>query len=107
MNIDYDVLIVDRPKDIIDEIVEAMTDALSISSECVPIGNISVPKEELKKRILSMNQFHIEYICDSLQKNTTEIKNISAYLLSCIYKASSHINLHYLSMVNHDKKYNN
>lgn len=106
-NIDYDVLIAERRKDIIDEIVEAMTDALSISSEYVEIGNITVPKEELKKRILSMNQFHIEYICDSLQKNTTEIKNISAYLLSCIYKASSHINLHYLSMVNHDIKYNN
>lgn len=107
LNIDYDVLISQRQREIIDEIVEAMLDALSRTSEYVSIGNITVPREELKKRILSMNQFHIEYIYDSLQKNTTEIKNISSYLLSCIYKASSHINLHYLSKVNHDRKYRN
>jgi hypothetical protein len=32
---------------------------------------------------------------------------MSAYLLACIYRATAHINLHYMSMVNHDMKHNN
>ena len=103
-NISYDALIGDRRKEIIDEIVNAMVDALSMNCETVPIGKISVTKEELNRRILNMNQFHIEYICDSLQKNTSNIKNMSAYLLSCIYRATSVINVHYDSMVRYDLK---
>lgn len=107
INVSYDALITDRPKEKVDEIIDAMVDALSISKEYVEIGNIIVPSEELKERVLSMNQSHIEYICDGLTNNTTDIKNMSAYLLACIYRATAHINLHYMSMVNHDMKHNN
>lgn len=103
-NISYNALILDRRKEIIDEIVNAMVDALSMNCQNVSIGKISVTKEELNKRILNMNQSHIEYICDSLQKNTSSIKNMSAYLLSCIYRATSVINIHYDSMVRYDLK---
>lgn len=103
-NISYDALITDRRKEIIDEIVIAMVDALSMNCETVPIGKISVPKEELNRRILNMNQSHVEYIYDGLQRNKSNIKNMAGYLLSCIYRATSVINVHYDSMVRCDLK---
>lgn len=101
-NIDYDALIETRHREIIDEIVSAMANVMVTSKELIFISGEYVPKDEVKRRFLSLNQFHIEYVYDSLAKNKTDIKNMSAYLLTSLYRASDCMNLHYRSMVNCD-----
>ncbi len=102
LNIDYDALILDRQKEIIDEIVSAMANNICSTKEFIIISGEYVPKEEVKRKLLSLNQFHIEYVYDCLAKNKTDIKNMSAYLLTTLYRAPDCMNLHYRSMVNCD-----
>ena len=101
-NVDYDTLIVERQKELIDEIIASMVNALCIEDEFIRIGKLYVPREEIKEKFLSMNQIHIEYIYDSMMKNTSSVKDMSSYLLTAIYRASNIINLHYRAMANHD-----
>ena len=39
---------------------------------------------------------------DSLQKNTTEVRNMKQYLLTVLFNAPTTISNHYTSQVNHD-----
>lgn len=101
-NIDYDALIETREREILDEIVSVMANVMVSSKELIFISGEYVPKDEVKRRFMSFNQFHIEYVYDCLAKNKTDIKNMSAYLLTTLYRASDCMNLHYRSMVNCD-----
>jgi len=103
-NIGYDVLIEDRNKNIVDEIVDAMLNAICSTKEFITISGNNIPKEEVKRKFLAMDMTHIEYVCDAFEKTTTDIKNIHAYLLTALYRATSYINLHYQAMVKHDLK---
>jgi hypothetical protein len=101
-NINYDILIVGKNSDIIDEIVDAMVNAVCSSKEFITISGNCIPQAEVKKRFLTMDMDHIEYVYDSLSKNTTSVKNIHAYLLTTLYRAAGCITLHYQAMAKHD-----
>jgi len=101
-NVDYEVLIGQYHKDIIDEILASMVNAISSpQKECLISGHM-IPTEEIKRRFLSMKQYHIEYVYNSFMKNKSSIKNISAYILTSIYRAYDTVSLHYQNMANHD-----
>ena len=104
-NIGYDILTEDYSADIIDEILTAMVNAICTKREFIRISGEDIPAVEVKRRFLQMNMTHIEYICDSLRKNKTPVKNMSAYLLTSIYRASDCISLHYQNIVNYDMNY--
>ena len=55
-----------------------------------------------EKQLLKINSEHIEYVLDCIKKNTTKIKNIKAYMLTCIYNAPQTISSFYTAEVNHD-----
>lgn len=103
-NIDYDVLIKSYPKDIIDEIVSVMTNAVCSSRKYITIGGESIPQNEVKNKLLSINQSHIEYVCDCLNRTSTNVKNINSYVLTCLWRAADNISIHYKLMVNHQKQ---
>ena len=43
-----------------------------------------------------------QYVFDCLRKNTTEIRNIRAYLLTALYNAPATISNYYQAAVQHD-----
>ncbi len=47
-------------------------------------------------------QRHIRFVMDSLQKNTTEVRNMKQYLLAVLFNAPTTISNHYTAQVNHD-----
>ena len=47
-------------------------------------------------------QAALEYVLDCIKKNTTKIRNIKAYMLTCIYSAPQTISSYYTAEVNHD-----
>lgn len=103
-NIDY-ACFVDRyhRPDMVDEIVELMADVMALPDDSmVRIAGVERPVTVVKSRFMELDQMHIEYVLDCLQKNTSKVENIRGYLLTALYNAPMTIENYYHAAVNHD-----
>ena len=104
-NIDYEILSEQHNRydiNMLDEIVETMIDYICGKRESVKIGGAEYPHEVVKSRLLKLDSSHIEYVIDCINKNTTKISNIRAYLLAALYNAPATIDHYFKTLVNHD-----
>jgi len=101
-NIEYDHLILQYGRERMDEIVEVMMDAVCTRKEYIRVDGDEKPAEVVKNRLLKLDQSHIEYVFDRLDKNTSKVYNIKAYLLTTLYNAPATIDHYYRAEVNHD-----
>ena len=102
-NIGYDRLMDDsRYNDTLPEIVELITDTICGSRKSIRIAGADYPIEAVRSRLLQLNQEHIEFVLDAMQRNTTQIKNMKAYLLTALYNAPLTITSSYESQANYD-----
>ena len=65
-------------------------------------GGEEIPAEQVKGRFLSLDYGHLEYVFDCLRRNTTQIRNIRAYLLTALYNAPVTMSPYYQAAVQHD-----
>ena len=86
----------------LDEIVDIILDTLCSRKRTIRIAGEDFPAEAVKSRLLKLNDGHIEYVLECLDKNTTAIRNIRSYILTASYQAPSTINNYYAACVNHD-----
>ena len=104
-NIEYDCL-VQRcrlgEQQQLDEIVALIVETISIERENITISGVKYPYQFVKSRLLLLEESHIEYVLDCLHENTREIKNIKAYLLTCLMNSITTIGNYYQAKVNHD-----
>jgi hypothetical protein len=84
----------------INEIVDVMVDMLYPESSMVRIGDGEFPHEVVKSRLAKITSEHVIYILDCLDRNTTKIINMSAYLRKTIYNAPTTYNNYVTSDVN-------
>ena len=101
-NIDYEILSERYTDGMLDELVSVMAEAICSKSKTVRIGGNELAREVVKSQLLKINGEHIEYVLDCIKKNTTKIRNIKAYMLTCIYSAPQTISSYYTAEVNHD-----
>ena len=102
-NIGYDRLMDDsRYNDTLPEIVELITDIICGSRKSIRIAGADYPIEAVRSRLLQLNQEHIEFVLDAMQRNTTQIKNMKAYLLTALYNAPLTITSSYQSQASYD-----
>lgn len=104
-NIDYDSLIAScgaGDREYVEEILDLLTETVSIERETVCIAGAEYPFQMVKGKLLKLNYGHIQYVLECLHKNTTKVRNIRAYLLTCLFNAPSTINSYYRAEVNHD-----
>ncbi len=103
-NIDYDILLTDRPNDeeTLEGYVEMMAEACCTRRDFVHIGGNDIPSGAVKKRFLKLNREHIVYVLDCMKENTTLVRNIKAYILAALYNAPLTICAYYAALVNHD-----
>ena len=101
-NIDYEALKEQVDSQRLDEIIDIMLECICSSSQSMIIGRKAVPTELVRSRFLKIDSSHIEYVLSCLDKNTTKIRNIKAYLMTALYNAPSTINSYYTAEVNHD-----
>lgn len=104
-NIEYDIKkqsMSSEDQKYVDEIVELMVETLCIKKDSILIAGAEYPCQLVKSKLLKIDSSHIEYILWSLKKNTTKIRNIKAYLLTCIFNAPSTMHNFYQAEVNHD-----
>ena len=105
INIDYDILIQGcrtGDREYIDEIVELLVETISIDREAVMISGAEYPYQFVKNKLLKVNYSHIQYVLECLHDTTTKVRNVKAYLLTCLFNAPSTIGNYYRAEVNHD-----
>ena len=111
-NIEYDCLIGNQKygrKEKIDELIELMLDILCSGRRTICIAGGDYPAESVKARFLMLRSDHVEYVLSSMEKTTTQIRNIKKYLLAALYNAPMTIENYYSALVNYDiyvPKYN-
>jgi len=101
-NIEYDALCTQFDRERLDEIVELVLETVCSTAKYIKIGGEKYPAELVKSRLMKIGSFHIEYVFDRIDKNTTKVYNIRAYLLKTLFSAPSTMGHFYTAEVNHD-----
>ena len=103
-NIQYPLLAAQNPDDadLIDEIVELMTETVCARRRTTRVCGSDFPAEVVKSRLLKLDAEHIRFVLKCLHENTSQIKNIKQYLLATLYNAPVTINSYYSALVSHD-----
>lgn len=98
-NIDYQY----HAKEDVDELVELIIEVMMMSEDSmIRIAGVEKPVALVKSRFMKLNYSHIEYVLFCLNRNTTKVGNIKAYLLTALYNAPATINSYYQAEVNHE-----
>jgi len=100
-NIEYDIIKAQYGT-WLDEIVLIMTDVVCSRSPTIRINKQDYPTDVVKSRFLKITSQHIEYIHDSIKDNTSNVRNIRAFLITTIYNSLETIDNFYTAKVNHD-----
>lgn len=100
--IEYSILCTQFDREELDEAIELIVDTLCSTSPTLRIGGGDVPTAQVKERLSRLDSSHLEYVFDCLHRNTTQIRNIRAYLLTALYNAPATINHYYQAEVQHD-----
>ena len=87
--------------ELLDELVEIIVDVVAIQRKSIRIGGADYPYELVKGKFLKLDSGHIRYVLDSMEKTTTHIANIKAYLLTALYNAPNTISNYYSAEVNY------
>ena len=83
-------------------IIDLMLETVLSQRPYIRIAGDDYPREIVRSRFLKVNYSHIEYVFDCLDKNTTKVRNIKAYLLAALYNAPATMDSYYRAEVNHD-----
>ena len=103
-NISYDYLLRQHKyrADEIHELFEIMLETVCSTKDTIRVGREDMPIEVVKVRLLSLDCLHIEYVMDSMDKTTTDVRNIRSYLLTALYRSPTSIVSKYKAEVNHN-----
>ena len=100
-NIEYDCF-EEKEQDKVDELVEIMLDVVCSTKETIRVNKEDVPHEVVKSRFLKLTYEHIDYVLLALKRNTSDVKNIRAFLITTLYNAPTTMDAFIKSLVNHD-----
>ncbi len=100
--IGFDSLCSQFNREDVNEIAELITDVLCSTRPTLRIGGEELPVAQVRDRFCKLDSGHLEYVFDCLRNNTTQIRNIRAYLLTALYNAPTTINSYYQAAVQHD-----
>lgn len=100
-NIEYDCF---TEKEKVDELVGIMLDVVCSTKSTIRVNGEELPQEAVKSRFLKLNYEHIDYVITALQKNTSDVRNIRAYLITALYNSFDTIDSYYTAWVNHDMR---
>ncbi len=86
----------------VDGVAELMVDTLCSTRPTLRIGGEEIPTGQVKSRFLTLDSSHLEYVFDCMRRNTTQVRNIRAYLLTALYNAPVTMSNYYQAEVQHD-----
>ena len=98
-NIEYDCF---PNTEKVDELVGIMLDVICSTKKEIRVNGEDLPQEVVKSRFMKLTHTHIEYVLTALEKNTSEVRNIRAYLITALYNSPTTMDNFYTAWVNHD-----
>ena len=101
-NVEYSILTERYGEQRMDETVELMLEVILSKRPYIRIAGDDFPKEVVRSRFLKINSSHVEYVFGCIDRNTTKVGNIKAYLLAALYNAPATMDSYYRAEVNHD-----
>lgn len=104
-NIDYDIMMQDhewRYRDMYEELYQIICDVVCVPRQVIRIEGEDYPYNLVKSRFLKLKKSHLEYVIGCMERNTTKIANIKAYLITALYNAPNTISHYYSTEVNYD-----
>lgn len=104
-NIDYDVLMSDpkwREREMFEELYQLICEVVCVSRKTIRIAGEDYPYNLVKSKFLKLNSSHLQYVIGCMERNTTKVSNIKAYLITALYNAPNTISHYYTAEVNHD-----
>ena len=101
-NIEYQALCRQFGREDVESVVELITDVLCSTRDTGRIGGEDIPTAQVCHRFLMLGRSHLEYVFECLRRNTTEVRNIRAYLLTALYNAPVTMGPYYQAAVQHD-----
>ena len=87
---------------IVDDIVELMVETMCSTRDYMRVGKEDRPAAVVKSQLLKLERGHLEYVLWCFRRNTTEIRNICAYLLTTLYNSYFSTNSGTMAQVQHD-----
>ena len=100
-NIEYDCF-EEKEQEKVDELVEIMVDVVCSTKETIRVNKEDVPHGVVKSRFLKLTYEHIDYVLLALKRNTSDVKNIRAFLITTLYNAPTTKDAYFTALVNHD-----
>ena len=101
-NIEYDFLCERYGEERMDEVVELMLEAVISKRPYIRIAGDEFPREIVRSRLLKVGPMHVEYVFGCIDRNTTKVGNIKAYLLTALFNSPATMDSYYRAEVNHD-----
>ena len=101
-NVEYGILAERYGEQRMDETVELMLEVVLSKRPYIRIAGDDFPREVVRSRFLKINSSHLEYVFGCIDRNTTKVGNIKAYLLAALYNAPATMDSYYRAEVNHD-----
>lgn len=89
--IEYDCIVCDDNKNLLDEIVMIIFDVLNGTSPTVRVGRNDMPRGAVISRFCKLNSEHIYYVFSKLESSVNKIINIKPYLITMLYNAPATI----------------
>ena len=91
---------------IIDSILEMIASIVCLGTDpVIKIGKSNYPREQVKRRYLSLTSEHLQYVIECVEKQKHHIKNIRSYYLVSLWNAPDTIELYYHRRVAEDLGY--
>lgn len=100
--IEYNILIKNFNKAVIDSIVKVMLDAVCSKKEMLSVGGRMIPQKQVRSRLMELDGSHIEYVIECMDNCTTNIRSLKHYLLTALYNAPITIDAYYEAQVRRD-----
>ena len=101
-NVEYSILTERYGEQRMDETVELMLEVVLSKRPYIRIAGDDFPREVVRSRFLKINSSHVEYVFGCIDRNTTKVGNIKAYLLTALYNAPATMDSYYRAEVSHD-----
>ena len=83
-------------------ILDLILETVLSRNEYTLIASDMYPTELVRSKFLKLGYWHIEYVLNSLDANTTKVRNIKKYLLAALFNAPSTIEGYYKTKINYD-----
>lgn len=104
-NIEYDIMMSNyqwRDRDMYDELYQIICDVVCVPRKTIRIAGEEYPYSLVRSKFLKLNSSHLQYVIGCMEKNTTKVANIKAYLITALYNAPNTISHYFTAEVNHD-----